>query len=117
MIAEAKQIMIKVLELEERVTMFNHVNLMRECVRYCAKHKVNPNSIEVIDDLLWHKHIVVPLCNGYVSLYCGGLDKYIEIAVINHDKKTLETHDARFATPKGAANWVKRFLDQGGKVV
>ncbi len=50
--AEAWHIMNKVFELEDRVTMFNHVNLMRECVRYCAKHKANPNSIEVIDDSL-----------------------------------------------------------------
>ena len=62
------------------------------------------------DDDLWPYHLLVPSSSRrFISLYCGGFRKTIEIQQLKEDG-TADTRfkEASFGTPKGAVNYLGR---------
>lgn len=62
------------------------------------------------EDFTWPYHVLVPTEPGrHLSLYCGGFRKDIDVQQLKLDG-TADTRfkEARFRTPEGAVNYLRR---------
>jgi len=102
-----------ILTYKERLAMFptySRTKIKLEHDKVSAKalsslaRELKKKGLEVMDDTGWSYHIVLLLDDGYLSMYCGGFDKRIEIVEEGREEEVT------FWAPKGAANFIEKLV-------
>lgn len=78
--------------------------------------ELREQDLPVFYDETFPFHVMTADLGPYVSLWCGGFTKRIDIMPLCRDgTPDLRYKDKSYLTPKGAVNYVNRFLEKKSK--
>lgn len=107
----------RLFKIQFREGVSRHAKLASEVLSQVGK-ELRTREMGYLDDANWLYHLIIPDGKGkWISLFCGGFDKYIDVQYLRKNGDLDNRYEEkRFMTPKGATNHAIRLIEKHGRL-